>query len=67
MKKLILTLTTASLLTGCMYQSLDNSDLEKAIKVCGGLENIRYIDSYFDGSEWTACKDSAETKKLWTQ
>lgn len=66
MKKLILTLTTASLLTGCMYQSLDNSDLEQALKVCRGVENIRYINSYADGSEWIACKDSAALK-LWPQ
>lgn len=66
MKKLILTLTAASLLTGCMYQSLDNSDLEQALKVCGGVENIRYINSYFDGNELIACKDSAALK-LWIQ
>ena len=45
------------LLSGCIYQVANNTDLEKAIYVCGDLENIDNITITFAGNEKVICKD----------
>lgn len=51
----------ATLLTGC-YQSLNNTDLKKAMYTCKDINNIDYIKSTFIGDEIVKCttKPSSE-------
>ena len=56
--KLVLILASSLMLSGCMYQSVDQYDLSRAIKVCGSAENIFRIKSYFLGSEYVKCFDT---------
>ena len=44
-------------LVGC-YQQTSNIDIEKAIKVCGGVQNIEGIRVEFDGRETVKCKNT---------
>ena len=46
------------MLSGCMYQSVDQYDLSRAIKVCGSAENIFRIKSHFLGFENVRCFDT---------
>jgi len=54
MKKVILLLMSVSL-SGC-YQVANQWDIERAINVCGGVENIVEIAILMDGRETVTCK-----------
>lgn len=41
-------------LQGC-YQMVDQSDIHRAIKTCGTIENIQFIKAYFDSIESFSC------------
>ena len=56
--KLVLILASSLMLSGCMYQSVDQYDLSRAIKVCGSAENIFRIKSYFLGFGNVRCFDT---------
>ena len=56
--KLALILASSLMLSGCTYQSVDQYDLSRAIKVCGSAENIFRIESHFAGSENVRCFDT---------
>ena len=56
--KLVLILASSLMLSGCMYQSVDQYDLSRAIKVCGSAENIFRIKSHFLGFENVRCFDT---------
>ena len=56
--KLVLILASSLMLSGCTYQSVDQYDLSRAIKVCGSAENIFRIKSHFLGSEEVRCFDT---------
>ena len=56
--KLVLILASSLMLSGCMYQSVDQYDLSRAIKVCGSAENIFRIKSYYLGFENVKCFDT---------
>ena len=56
--KLVLILAISLMLSGCMYQSVDQYDLSRAIKVCGSAENIFRIKSHFLGFENVRCFDT---------
>lgn len=47
-------------LTGC-YQSLNQTDVRKAVEYCNGVENIEYIDAYFSGDEYVKCLNGNKT------
>lgn len=53
--KSVMILTLALCLQGC-YQAVDSWDIERAIKLCGGVENIVKIGAFFDGDEIVRCK-----------
>lgn len=55
MTKLITILALAASLTGCMYQSVNQSDIQAAAKACGGVESIQDIEAYALGNEYTHC------------
>ena len=59
MKKLIVIMCIA--LSGCMYQSVNFSDIDVAAKVCGGVQNIAELSASFDGSESVICHDRTKT------
>lgn len=48
------------LLSGCVYQVANNTDLEKAVYVCEGLENIENVTITFTGAEKVTCKGGLE-------
>lgn len=50
-------LALALLLSGC-YQSVNKYDIDRAVKHCGGVENIVDINSHFQGTESVLCSDS---------
>ena len=56
--KLVLILASSLMLSGCTYQSVDQYDISRAIKVCGSAENIFRIKSYFLGAEKVKCFDT---------
>lgn len=41
-------------LQGC-YQMIDQSDIHRAIKVCGTIENINEIQAHFTADETFSC------------
>ena len=49
-------LTLALLLSGC-YQSVNTYDINRAVKHCGGVENIVEINLVFTGDESVLCSD----------
>lgn len=51
------------LLTGC-YQSLNNTDLKKAVYTCKGVENIEYIESTAMGDEIVRCTNKSGSEFL---
>ena len=49
---------SALLLTGCMYQNVDTSDIESAIIICASKgANVVSISSYFVGREEVMCSN----------
>ena len=53
MKNLIVILSIA--LSGCMYQSVNYSDIEAATVVCGGVDKIAELSANFLGDESVVC------------
>ncbi len=47
------------MMTGCFYQSVNISDLNKAVHYCNGLDNIMQIDSWITGGERIFCIDGS--------
>ncbi len=58
MKHLLILALTLSL-TGCFYQSANNTDLRKAEYFCNGVDNVESIDVVFDGKEFVNCLDGS--------
>lgn len=56
MIKSTITALIALVLSGCMYQSVSNTEIEKAVEVCTGSDNIIVIDSYAEGGVIIRCK-----------
>jgi len=56
MKSFIIILVTCASLSGC-YQQTSNFDIHRAIKFCGSVENIAYINVMADGNESVKCMD----------
>lgn len=54
MKKFIVLICLV--LNGCFYQTVNQWDIERAIKFCGGLENVVLITSAFEGTEQATCR-----------
>ena len=55
--KIITVVLALSFLQACVYQSVNSWDIERAVKACGGIENIVEIYSHFDGKESVICKN----------
>ena len=44
-------------LTGCFYQTVNQFDIERASKVCGGIEKVVNISADVYGDESVLCKN----------
>lgn len=44
-------------LTGCLYQTVNQFDIERASKVCGDVEKVVEISADFFGDEFVLCKN----------
>ena len=49
-------------LAGCFYQTVNQFDIERASKVCGGVEKIVEISSSFLGKEVAFCKNGEKNE-----
>lgn len=58
MKKAILIILSTISLSGCVFQSVNQYDIQRAIAVCGRVEQIVEISASFLGSESVVCLDS---------
>ena len=47
-------------LTGCFYQTVNQFDIQRASKVCGGVEKIVQISAAFDGQEKVLCLNAEQ-------
>lgn len=59
MKKLLVLLVTLSL-SGCMYQAVNQYDIQRSITICGSLEKIVEINSHHSGVETVLCSTGSE-------
>lgn len=55
MGRLILVVAMTVALSGCFYQTVNQYDIERAVKICGSIENIVDITSRMDGLESVIC------------
>jgi hypothetical protein len=55
MKKLVLILCIA--LSGCMWQTVNESDMRSASRICGNFNNVVEISANFVGEETVLCED----------
>lgn len=56
MRKLIILPIIISL-TGCMYQKIDTYDIDRAIYVCNGANNVVSIAGWATGQETVLCRN----------
>ncbi len=56
----ILVLVMCLSLTGCFYQTVNRFDIQRASKVCGGVEKIVQISAVFDGQEKVLCLNAEQ-------
>ena len=55
MLKFIIAIMTCVSLYGCMYQTVDQYDINRALTVCKNVENISSITAAFDATEKVHC------------
>jgi hypothetical protein len=60
MKQILILALTLSL-TGCFYQSANNTDLRKAEYFCNGIDNVEEIVVLYDGRERMSCLDGSSS------
>lgn len=61
MLKYIALIITALALQGCMWQTVDSYDISRAVKFCGGVENVAKIKAAFAGDERVFCYDNTSS------
>lgn len=57
MKKLLLIAVLSIQLTGCVWQTTNQWDIERAINICGSSDKIAEMDVHFNGTEYVTCKN----------
>ncbi len=55
MKKLIVIMCIA--LSGCMWQTVNESDMRSAVRICGSFQNVVEISANFVGEETVLCEN----------
>lgn len=58
MKSLVLFMCLS--LTGCFYQVVNQFDIKRASKACGGVEKIVQISADFNGQEKVLCMNAEQ-------
>ena len=59
--KLVLILASSLMLSGCLYQQVNNYDLHRAIVFCKSPENIAGIAAFADSDEYVVCMDGTKS------
>ena len=59
--KLAIILASSLMLSGCIYQKVNNYDLHRSIVFCKSTENIAEIVAYADGDEFVVCMDGTKS------
>jgi hypothetical protein len=64
--KIIISIMLALALQGCMWQTVNESDMRTAARICGSMNNVVEISANFVGSETVICEDGVRglTKHL---
>ena len=60
--KLALILASSLMLSGCIYQKVNNYDLHRSVVFCKSPENIAEIAAFADGTEFVVCMDGTKSK-----
>jgi hypothetical protein len=60
--KIIMSIMLALALQGCMWQTVTESDMRTAARICGSMNNVVEISANFVGGETVTCED--RTKHL---
>lgn len=60
--KTLLIIFTSFALSGCVYQTVNQHDLYKAVHVCGSVEKIAEISALAIGHEFVMCMDGTRTR-----
>ena len=60
MKKLVASLLITLALSGCMYQAVNQYDIQRSITICGSLEKIVEINAHYSGVETVLCSTGSE-------
>ena len=55
MKKLLALILVTASLTGCLYQTVNQYDIQRAIIICGSLDKVAEIASHHTGVETVLC------------
>ena len=55
MKKLLALILVSLSVSGCVYQSVNQYDIQRAITICGSLEKVIEINAYHSGVETVLC------------
>lgn len=58
--KSVLICVSVVLLSGC-YQSVNQYDISRASRVCGGVENIVEIQAHAVGGEFVVCTEDRDS------
>ena len=59
--KLTIILASSLMLSGCLYQQVNNYDLHRAIVFCKSPENIAGIVAFAGGDEDVVCMDGTKS------
>ena len=55
--KTLAIIAASFLLSGCFYQTVNQTDLYKAVNFCGSVEKITYVSSHFIGGGFVGCRN----------
>ena len=55
MKKLLALILVSLSVSGCVYQSVNQYDIQRAIAICGSLEKVIEINAHHSGVETVLC------------
>ena len=55
MKKLLALILVTTSLTGCLYQTVNQYDIQRAVIMCGSIDKVAEIASHHTGVETVTC------------
>jgi len=60
MHKVVSVILVTISLSGCMYQTVNQYDIQRSITICGSLEKIVEISAHHSGGETVLCSTGSE-------